>query len=121
MKPITKGLGKVERSILLELSRRAKILARSGVSYMKAIAPRDSGKTINTISMRRKGLVSYRIRVPNIRRGSSTRMDFRLVGWMHTSPRARRHIKTGKPNFVYRTIRILKRLGGRMFRIKLKQ
>ena len=116
-----KAINDRQKALLLALNKRLKKLTRQGLKIIRAIAPKDSGRTVRSIGIKRNGFISRTIQVPNPRRGSSTKMDFRLVGWMHTSPKARGHIKSGRHDFVYRTIKHLRKLGGRMFRIRLKQ
>lgn len=99
-------------SALLNLGRIAKNTAR-------VTAPRDTGKTVKNIVLRRKGELGVSVVVQNPTSGDEATNPYResafnLVRWMHQdkvrgagyyNPSARtpeEHIKSGDPKFMFR-------------------
>jgi len=83
------------------------ILARMGQAYAKSIVPRDTGKTANLIKVfsgtDSEGPYAKIIaQNPTANDGHFRQMkNFNLVRWMHTSPKAASHIRTGDERFMF--------------------
>lgn len=98
---------KVRENTYQEL-RRALLDARR---FAKAIAPVQSGKTMRAISFQsqRSTLSGTLVGREGHRDKTWGNEEFRLTEWMHTSPRALSHIKSGEPRFIYETTNDLRR------------
>jgi hypothetical protein len=90
-------------------------LGELGKQYARARAPYYSGATFrNIVLMRGKGKYEARIlaKNPTANDGHSRRIaNFNLVRWMHQSPKAEHHIKSGDRQFMYSTRRYLSATG----------
>jgi hypothetical protein len=79
-------------------------LARLGRNFAKDIAPKYTGKTISLIKVKTKKLNNGATAQIQAQNSTAGRADgFNLVRWMHTSPRAAKHIKTGDEKFMFTT------------------
>jgi hypothetical protein len=93
--------------------------AQYGRDYAKTIAPYYSGKTTRLIKAQ-TGDTSYQATIvsqnPTANDGKDWSRSFKgyskpfnLVRWMHTSPRAAGHIRSGDRKYMYTTAAILRR------------
>lgn len=91
-------------------------LTQLGKARAKSRAPFFSGKTARMIrAIKRKtatGHESIIISPNSVKSDGHTRRhsDFNLPRWMHTSPKARRHIKSGDRRYMYSTAAYLNRI-----------
>lgn len=124
--PFRKKIRQLERASKDEIIPTLEGLKEKGKYYAKAIAPMDTGYTIRSIEGRvepdRKGgkarifikpSMKYRPNDGTHRRVMTKNSNWRypkfdLVRWMHESPRARSHITSGTPDFMYKTRDYLK-------------
>jgi hypothetical protein len=85
-----------------------KEIGELGKAYARNKAPYYSGKTFRNIVLPQITGTTVVIKAQN---PTANRADgFNLVRWMHTSAKARRHIHSGDPRFMYRTSEYLKRV-----------
>lgn len=113
---VTVDAKKAKRKMLLlqaKLREQGKLsvqeLGELGKSYARSKAPYWSGKTFRNIILRK---VDGNEVIIQARNSTAQRADgFNLPRWMHTSPKARNHIKSGDPQFMYRTSSYLKKVG----------
>ena len=109
-------LNKALRLIEEDGNATVKDLAEIGKRFAQLIAPRDTGRVasfIRIINLRGKEGIKSRIQAQNptrnppasYRRGGGAYPNgkFNLTRWMHTSPRAVAHIKSGDPKFMFTT------------------
>ncbi len=78
---------------------------RSGLVYRNIMLQKKEG--LNALVMAKNPINSYPGE-PHIRRIS----NFNLVRWMHTSPKAIRHIHSGDPRFMFTTREYLNKIKG---------
>jgi hypothetical protein len=94
-------------------------IAEYGRDYARTIAPYYTGRTMRLIKAQ-TGDSRYEARVvaqnPTANDGKDAYRSFKgysrpfnLVRWMHTSPRARKHIRSGDRKFMYSTATVLRR------------
>lgn len=100
---------------LFSLERKMQTAANAGIKevgelgkfYAHSIAPYYSGATFRNITLRRGDDESESVifaRNPVAGDGHKRNIkNFNLIRWMHTSPRARGHIRSGEPQFMYKT------------------
>lgn len=109
---IDKALAKLNRlrnNITQKGDATVNELADLGKYYARSRAPHYTGKTADfIIAYRSKGPSGAEARVvarnPTASDGHMRRMpNFNLVRWMHTSPRAVKHIYSGDRQFMYST------------------
>lgn len=91
MTRITNKLNKAGTETTTDLGERGKW-------YAKTIAPKYTGKTADFI-IARHGKKQSTVIARNPTAGRSD--GFALVRWMHESPRAQSHIRTGEPTFMF--------------------
>lgn len=110
--------GVIERKVRRQADASTKELAQLGKQYAISIAPMDTGRLVSLIKvLKNDGDGFYSVRAvdpipgaPSSYHGSSRIANFRLVRWMHTSPNARYHIKSGSRTFMYDTRDYLRRI-----------
>jgi hypothetical protein len=79
-----------------------------GKNYARSKAPYRTGKTFRNIILRTVAGNEIIIEAHN---PTADRTDgFNLVRWMHTSAKARKHIHSGDPQFMYRTSSYLRKV-----------
>lgn len=115
---MTVDVSKAERklnALLNDLEAGAQLVAddvgQIGKNYARLRAPYYSGKTFRLIKLRRMNGGEAQVVAQNSTRSDGhTRniANFNLVRWMHTSSKARRHIHSGDPRFMYTTREYLK-------------
>lgn len=85
-------------------------LGSMGVNMAKRMAPEFSGRTrrlIKSYPVRQGDIYTRYIQSPNPTLSDGHRrniQNFNLVRWMHTSPRAREHIRTGLNDYMVFTL-----------------
>ena len=98
----------LQAKLKAEGSLSIKEIGELGKSYAKARAPYFSGKTFDNIILR---MITGPEVIIQARNSTAGRADgFNLPRWMHTSPRARSHIGSGDPKFMYRTASYLRKV-----------
>ena len=106
-------------------------LGKAGKQTAKALTPVDTGFTYKSIkrrTVRRASgdraeiFIEPAIRpVDGVHRKSVGQYpNFNLVRWMHVSPRARSHITSGDPKFMYTTRNYLNQIKGKVARGRFK-
>jgi len=108
-------LKKLVKAAIKEGNLTSKDLKDLGKRKARSIAPEWSGLTRSKIkarSNRDKDGTSWIITATNILRDGHIRKiaKFDLTRWMHTSPRAQGHIKSGNRQFLYETTRYLNQI-----------
>ena len=98
----------LQQKLKEEGSLAIKEIGELGKSYARSKAPYYSGKTFRNIILRNITGTEVIIQARNSTAGRAD--GFNLVRWMHTSPRARRHIHSGDPQFMYRTSSYLRKV-----------
>lgn len=88
-------------------------IGEAGRDYARSISPYYSGRTFRNIKFRRKESDTQVVIVAQNPTASDghrrTIKNFNLVRWMHQSPLAKDHIKSGNPRFMYATRDYLRR------------
>ena len=99
--PLKKRLRSWDRKLSQFTTSELLKLAIAGRSYAISLAPEDTGATINnTLAYMGADKKSASITAFNtVNRGDG----FSLPVWMHTSPNALRHIRSGDPRFMFKT------------------
>lgn len=121
----------LKQEIREKASLTVKDLGKAGKHTAKALTPVDTGFTYKSIrrrTLRRASgdraeiFIEPAIRpVDGVHRRSTGQYpNFNLVRWMHTSPRARNHITSGDPKFMYTTRNYLNSIKGRVARGRFK-
>ena len=120
---LKKKLSKLEAGFDAASTKSLNKLGELGKTYAKSIAPRDTGVIVRNIHFRTvdgkrvtvfandpfsvgsngKKSIPYPGQRPR-------KKKFNLVRWMHMSPSAEHHIKTGDEKFMYSTFDYLRRL-----------
>lgn len=109
-------LSKLSKQLAVEGSLLVSELGELGKSYAQLKAPRDTGRMMSMIKYFKPsgGATEGTIRALNPIKSypgephSRNVADFNLVRWAHTSPNARKHFKSGDPQFMYRTTSYLR-------------
>lgn len=103
----SKKLFRLERKMRTEGVAGAQEIGELGKFYARSIAPYYSGATFRNITLRRGDDESESVifaRNPVAGDGHRRNIkNFNLIRWMHTSPRAKSHIRSGEPQFMYKT------------------
>ncbi len=125
-------LQRYEQAIIEKGTATVSDLGLLGKNFAKNIVPYDTGFTYKSIrkkTIRRVEPESKIFNEPSIRpndvvhRGKPRQggiVNFNLVRWMHTSPKARSHIKSGDPQFMYTTREYLNGIKGDVARGRFK-
>ncbi len=102
-------------ALLKDIEEGANLVAEDvgqvGKNYARLKAPYYSGRTFRLIKLKRMGGGEAQIvaQNPTASDGHTRKIaNFNLVRWMHTSGKARRHIHSGDPRFMYTTREYLK-------------
>jgi hypothetical protein len=97
-------LARVRMQVWKARDATVETLGNLGKNYAKSIAPYYTGKTANMIFKTTIQTINGKechIVAPN---STPDRKDnFNLVRWMHLSPRAKYHIHSGDPRFMFST------------------
>lgn len=102
----------LERDILKGADESLETVGDAGKQFARSKAPYLSGQTFRKIKLLRGDGMEVKIVATNILHDGHKRKfaRFDLTRWMHQSPRARSHIKSGDPKFMYATAAYLRRL-----------
>ena len=96
---------KIKQEMKQESANAAHLIADKGKNYARTIAPYWHGDTFRNIRLLRPSGDEAIIQARN---PTASRADgFNLVRWMHESPRARQHITSGDPHFMFTTRQML--------------
>ena len=95
-------LTKIQRKIEKEIPLTLKEAAEGGRDYARTQAPYWSGATFQNIRTLR-GEDSHQYSVVAREPKTNTKPGFNLVQWMHTAQKAKSHIKSGDPQFMFTT------------------
>lgn len=111
-------LNRANKKVVTLSQKTVDSLTEMGKNRAKQIAPYYTGKTAKLIrrlpARQRKEGVSGAIIAPN---PTKSRSNFNLVKWMHKSNgilRGRKHIKSGEPQFMYKTSYYLEKIKRRV-------
>lgn len=125
-------LARIEKALYDAGLKTLDQLGSIGLNYAKGKAPHDSGKTAKAIRRINSGTAkSPEITIispnmyPHESKSPKVKGTFNLPRWMHTSPNAKEHIKTGDRRYMYRTAEYLRRIAsktakGHFNKIKIK-
>lgn len=97
-----------------------------GKNYARSIAPYRTGQVYRNIKLFKGKAYEVKIQALNPIRSypgephQRNIANFNLVRWMHTSPKARGHIKSGDPIFMTTTARYLRAKAGEVARKNIK-
>jgi len=103
---------RMEQKLISEGDVTTRKLADLGKAFAASIAPRDTGKTVQGIVRRKGKAVEWQIVAQNMHPHASRLGNFNLPYWMHNSPNAKDHIKSGDPKFMFTTRDYLEGLAG---------
>jgi hypothetical protein len=108
-----KKLLSLERDIDTGAREAVQVVGDMGKQYARMRAPYWSGRTFqNIVLMRSRSKYEAVViaRNPTANDGHVRKIGkFNLVRWMHQSPKAKRHIYSGDPKFMYTTADYLRR------------
>lgn len=101
-------LARLQRQIEAEGSLAVEELGRLAQNYARNKAPYFSGATFRLIKLTELSGDRFVLVSQNSTAGRAD--GFNLPRWMHTSHRARSHIRTGDPQYMYRTSAYLRQV-----------
>jgi hypothetical protein len=110
----TRRLNKLLTAVSEAGTATANEMGEIGKAKAQRLAPYHSGQTFRAIKLVKAKGPEVLLLANNVLRDGHPRniQNFDLTRWMHTSARARRHIHSGDPHFMYTTRDFLRSIGG---------